>query len=502
MSVNLLQQLNTIPNPGGIGVPVTQYTTDLQKVLTAQLTGVSTSELATLSGTQTALTSLQSALSAFQNASNTLASTLTWNPVNVTNSNSAVIAVSATAGALNSNYTIAVTQLAQAQVNVATAGHQSSATASSTLASGSLSITPSGQSGVTISITSGESLSAIAAAVNNATTAVQASVINTGSSSTPYELMFQSTQTGLSNSFTLSDSATSTGASQLSASTATVTAQNAAATIDGSINVQSQTNTFSNAIPDVTFTALQSGGTSSVQISQNTSSVIQSVQSWMSAYNSLIDLIHSGTAYTPASGNTAASVGPLFSDGVTNQLLFELPNSLNQSVGSGTISALAQIGIVTDPTTGHLEFQPSAGFQAGGAPLQNGQTLFTQALTSNQNAVESFFGVVSGITSSSAYPVSGLLGNVSTMLSRYGTIAGSGEIGTELTSISAQQTSISNYLTTVNQQITAQVQNFAAQLNALNTALAHSQSQMSLLSSLMGGGGSSASSSSSAPAIP
>ena len=487
-----MQQLNTISNPGGGGVPVTQYVQEYQAVLTQQLESTPKQELSTLSTQQSALTALQSALNQFQSATQTLASLQAWTPVTVASSSSAFSAT-AQAGAQPATYSIGVTQLAQSQFSVATVG-QTTESGSSSITAGSLTVTSLNGGAATVSITAGESLDSIAAAINqnSATTDVSASIINSGSGSTPYYIALQSTQTGAQYGFSLSSSTSSTYLSTNFGfpSTPNQAAQNAQITVDNSVNLSSSSNTFTSAIPNVTLTVSQPTSTAgTLTIAQNQSAIVGAVQTWMKSYNSLIDLVHKDTAYTPGTGTTPGTSGPLFNDPNAAGVLAQLPAALNMVQGSGVQNSLASVGIVLDPNTGHLEFQPAGGFGSTGGTLQDGQTMFTNALQSNASAVQQLFGVVQNAGASSAIPTTGVLGSVTTTLSEF--VGGGGQTGTiqsELTGIQSQQTNLNSYITQLDQMISQNVANFTKQLNALNASLAQSQSQMQMLAALMGGG--------------
>lgn len=501
---SILQQLNSIPNPGGIGLPIQQYASTLQSALTNSLESVTNNEISVVTASQNALTSLQSALAQFQSATDALASSQSWSTPNVLSSNPAAVSATASPGALPATYTIAVGQLATSQVNFSLSGMQASASTTSSLTGGTIDITPA-STGVTlaVTVTSGESLDAIAQAINAVSTLVQASIVDTGSGSTPYDLIFQSTQTGSLSAFTLTDGAGSTlVSSQLDASTPTQLAQNAIATLDGSISIQSSSNTFSTAIPNVTFTALQANTTATLSITSDTSSVVSNVQTWMNSYNSLVDLLSADTAYTPPTTTLAAQTGALFTDINAHGLISQLPSTAESDVGNNAMyQDLAAVGIVLDPTTGHLEFQSTTSFDGAGGTQQAGQTLFMNALNSNPSAVQSLFGVVPNSSTANAIPASGMLGNMWTLVNGYGTIAGTGSIGEELTSMTSQLKSLNSYLQTTNQQIQQQVSDFTSQLSQLNATMARTQAQMQTVLALIGGTGSSGSSGSSTPVL-
>ena len=514
-SINLLQQLNTIPNLGGTGLPVQQYATEMQSVLTAQLEQVPDSQLSTLSTTQNALTSLQPALQQLQSATQTLASSLSWNSINLSTTGTGFTATSS-AGAQPSSYSVMVNGLSAAQWNTATVS-LSTSTGSSTLTGGTFQIIPASTSALTgtatITVTSGESLSSIATAVNDntAVTGDVAAIIDTNGG---YELSFQDTNAGSTNTFTVTDISGNVISGQLGV-TLTAAAQDASITLDGSMTLTSSSNQFTNAIPNVTINVSQAGSSGTLLLSQDSNSALSAVQTWMNAYNSVISTVKTDTAYTPptTSGqNSQAQTGPLFTDPVATGLLSQLPNAVNSFMGSSSsgtqdsvYQSLAQIGIVVDPNTGKLQFQSSSGFASSASSgtasfngsLPSGQTMFTNAMQQNPAAVQQLFGVIQTTSLSAETPTSGILGQVNSMLNEFlGSGNNNGVISNELSSISLQQKQINQYLAQLNQMIANNVQNFTTQLNNLNASLQQSSAQMKQITALINGATSSSSSSS------
>ena len=487
---SLLQSINTISTPGGTGLPVTTYSQELQKALQLQLLTQPQNQITNLQNQQSALYSLQSALNNLQNATNTLAASQNWSDVTATSSNTNDYTITVNAGAQPSIYSIDIQNLAQNQIDV---GATSSFTAtSSTISTGTFIIEVSGTSTTSVTVTidsSNNTLQGLVNLINEDTyqTDVAAGLINTGSG---YELSLSSTQTGLNYAFSI----TGTAVSQFGfPATATVSATNASMQVDG-ITVTSQNNSFVNAIPNVTINAIATG-TGNVTLSSDSTSIVNNVQTWMNAYNSVIDLIKTDTAYTaPATNGQSATSGPLFNDVVANTLNSSLPSTLMQTFTNtynSTINSLASVGIVIDPTTGHLEFQPSSGFGIGtNVSLPDGKSTFTNALSNNSQAVQNlFYGLTNTGTLTSATANSGVLGSLTKMLNSYliGSNGQTAAISSDISSINQQQDNINNYITLLNQQITSQVTNFTTQLNQLNAAMQQSQFQQSQLKSLIGG---------------
>lgn len=508
MSTNLMQQLNSIPNVGGGGIPVQQYTSTMKQVLTAQMTAEPNSELSTLSTTTNALDSLQSALQQLQTATQSLTSSQSWESINATSSNTSAFTVTASGGALPGNFSVTNISTAQNQIDVAQ-NTQTSTTGTTTLTGGTFNIfaavasgTGSSQTWVatgtalaTITVTAGESLSDIVTAVNKYTSSSHVQAFLLGNS-----LAFESTQSGASGAFTLTDTGGGNLVSSQLGMKQTQPPADASITLAGT-TVTSSTNTFSNVIPGVTITVQQSGTSGTLNLTQDTSNAQKNVQNWMNAYNNVVDLLNKDTLYTPAQNGNPAQSGPLIGDATATGLLSQLPNSV-VSVISGVqskVDALSKIGIVLDPNTGHLEFQSSSGFTINGktvsSDLKPGTTTFQDALSSNLSDVENLFGVFQTSTLTSAIPTTGILGQLNDTLNQYlGSGSNKGVIPTELKSISDQQKSINKYLQQINQMIANQVSDFTSQLNQLNASLQQTQAQMQTISALFGGSASSQSS--------
>lgn len=508
MSFNPLQAINTISNPGGVGLPVTQYTQAMQQALEQELTVKPQQQIDTLQTSESALSDLQTALQTFQTATQTLASSQNWNSVTATSSDTSAFTATTAAGAQVGSYSISVTSLAGYQTSIQTANLQSSASGTSTLSAGTLTLTPvsgSSNSSATINVTSGESLESISQAINadTSSTGVQAQVLDTANG---YALSLSSSQTGADNGFTISDTVSGSSSSQFGFTNES-TATNADMTIDGQ-SFTSSTDSFSNAIPNVVINVSQlvsSSQSATLTIASNPSSSVTAVKTWMDAYNTLINLLHKDTSYQAGSGSSSApTTGPLFTDVNANNLLSQLPSTLNAviSTSSSAVNSLSSIGIVVNPTNGNLQFQSSSGYSFAGSTftgtLQSGQTMFENAMTSNPQAVEQLFGVVQ-INASTAIPQAGsILGNMNATLNTY--LVGSDNqvspLQSDINSLQAQQQNIQSYLTQVNSQIQQQVDDFTKQLNQLNLAMQQSQSQMQQLAALMGGSSSSSASSS------
>lgn len=140
--------------------------------------------------------SFNSQLSSLQTTANALNDPATYKTISASSSNSAVAAVSTAVGATPGNYSLTVTQLAQAQKVV-----------SSSIASGSTALGKTGSftlNGKTIQVNSTDALTDVAVKINAAKSGVSATVVNVGPNDS--RLTLTSNQTGKANTIAASDS--------------------------------------------------------------------------------------------------------------------------------------------------------------------------------------------------------------------------------------------------------------------------------------------------------
>lgn len=279
-------------------------------------------------------------------------------------------------------YQVSVAQLSQVQKTV-TRGFSSNT--SSMLGTGTVKV-----NGTTINVNAGNnSLIGFAQAVNAVanTTGVRASIINDGTGSNPYHLVFtgKDSSTSFDVETSLFDGGLPPQEIDLQADEAQK-AQKAMAYIDG-IAVFSNTNTISSAISGVTITlngvdAETSPGnptpeeqagdvdfwlwadpptfaSKTLKIEADTGAVKEKVTSFVSAYNEAMEWILSGyeefggTSTVPeveeGSGEEASLGSVLRGDPTINSMKRQLQNVLTESINnSGDFRILSEIGISTN----------------------------------------------------------------------------------------------------------------------------------------------------------
>ena len=274
--------------------------------------------------------------------------------------------------AISGSYDISVAQLSQVQKNISEGW---SSNTEALLGTGTFTV-----NGTNISITdSNNSLLGLAEAINEIsdTTGVTASIINDGSETDPYHLVF--TGVDSSTSFTISSDLEDEDTNPIAFSTTQAqTAQQAVAFIDG-IKVVSSTNTIGSAISGITldlnelsetsYTGTAEAGvdawdwadppvyvSNQMRVEPDTDSLKEKVTTFVSSYNKAMNWILSGyeefggaTTSTDEDGTEEELLGSVLrGDASINSIKRGLQSILSTTVNtSGSLSVLSQLGITT-----------------------------------------------------------------------------------------------------------------------------------------------------------
>jgi len=309
-----------------------------------------------------------------QSAADALTSATTWQAMAVTSSSSTVSA-SATAGAQAGNFTFDVTQVA---------GYQSSVFAntvsstSATVVSGGTQVTITSGSGSPVTIDTGDgSLGAVVAGINKSNSGVQATAVQI--SPGQYKLQLTSSSTGANAAFSVS------GLDSLGAMQNTSTARDAQITVGAGTAAQytisSSTNTFSNAIPNMTFTVSQLATGVTLQTSPDSSGIADKVQAMVDAANSVLTEIGNDTAYDSQKQQASVLTGDMTAESLRNNILSAVGSMLGNGTSATTVGlSLTKDGQVTfdrdvfetafdaDPASVQSAFMPAGAF----TPAQSG----------------------------------------------------------------------------------------------------------------------------------
>ncbi len=320
---------------GAEQAPKQQQITNEQKAATVQLSAVGS--------VKTALEAYQAAITKLNNAS-------AFNGLSASSSQEKNIKVTLGDGASSGKYVLEVSNLATAsKVTTAMNADGASGKANSTDEDQTLTINQSGKS-YDVVIPGGATLQQVRETINTQLSA-QGISANVLSDSNGARLVLTSTTMGDGTDITLSgDSELATGYDKGKAPT------NAKYSIDG-IEMSSNTNKITSAISGVTLDLLDTIDTTkptTITVASNTDTLKTSVQSFVSAYNTLMTAINTQTKVTATGDASTTTAAALTGDASMRQLVDSLRSELVNGSGAGTMTSLAQMGITTDQKTGLL----------------------------------------------------------------------------------------------------------------------------------------------------
>lgn len=283
--------------------------------------------LATTQSETSALQEINTALASLSTSAKSFADGSTWSQLSGTSSSSAVT-VKASSSAIPASFSLTVDQTASAARTTITAAMLAGAPGTTFSLTGN---------GTTVPVDSGGSLSTLASAINATTkaTGVQAQLVH---STTGDVLLLNSTATGSAAGFSLTNSDTSPFAS--------ATGSDALVTINGTTQVTSSSNTFTNLMPgiDVTLGAdATNTTTTSITVAADGASRATAMKAFISQLNDVLSQISSTTAYgtiTPGKASTGGGVLP--GDSTLRAVADQLVNTIfpggTQSMGTYGVS--------------------------------------------------------------------------------------------------------------------------------------------------------------------
>ncbi|MGJ7535793.1 MULTISPECIES: flagellar filament capping protein FliD [unclassified Variovorax] len=363
---------------------------------------------------------IQSALSTLQTAAKKLGDPTLFQSVTGTPTVSGILSASATDVSAAGNYTIDVSQLAQAQT-VITAGQVDTKTA---IGNGKITIDFGAITGGTLNATTGQytgatftadasqtaksitidptnnTLEGIRNAINGASAGVTATIVNDGSGS-PNRLVLTSTQTGEKSSMRISvdgDAALQNLLNNDPAGTQnlkqTAAAQNAKLNVNG-IDVTSASNTVKEAIQGATLTLVNTGKTG-LSMKENTAGVKTAINDFVKAYNSLQSTAKTLTSYDADTNTAAALVG----DSTLRNLQTRIRQALTtpQAGGTNDMKVLTEIGVA---------------FQKDGTLAVDSDKL-DKALADNLKGVANLFSSATGSTAGYGKQIDAMVDDLNT----------------------------------------------------------------------------------------
>jgi flagellar hook-associated protein 2 len=399
-----------------------------------------------------ALGALKSALSTFQGTFGAIDTATNFNAEVANTSDDSVFTATADAGAVLGNYSVSVSQLAQAQQLVSKTFTGDGGT---TVGTGSLKVSL-GALSFNVTIGSAQSsLSSIATAINSAAgnPGVSATVINGTDGA---HLVLQSAQSGANNTIKVEETDGGTGLSSVtydSTNTANytqlATAQDASFSISG-IPHTSSSNTVTDALAGVTLTltgttatGTGAGSTAQLSIASDTSTITTNVQAFVDGYNALVKAITPLDSYDQTTGTAGPMLGDAALSGIQNQIRSSLYSIVN--TGSPVYNTLASVGITT---------------QSDGS-LKLDTTKLQTALATAPTAVSKLFSGATGVANTLNNVINDALGSGGVLTNRSATLV------KQENSLTQQTTDLNSQMTALTASLTQQY----AQLNALLSSL-------------------------------
>ncbi len=260
---------------------------------------------------------------------------------------------SASSAAIAGTHTIVVNSLA-----ATSSGYLTGTTSATDALSGSISIAVGTGAAQTVNVSSSnDTLSGLAAAINNASIGVTASIITDSSGS---RLSLVSGTSGAGGDLTVDTSNltdTTTGATL--GYTSPIAGKDASLVVDG-ISVSSASNTVSTVIPGVTFQLLAPSPVTSgtpetvqVQIVNDTASVTSALDQFVSDYNSVVSAIN-----FQESNTSSGTPEPLFGTPTLSLLQQQILGSINSTSPSGSLDPIAN---ASDTLSGSLSITAGSG---------------------------------------------------------------------------------------------------------------------------------------------
>lgn len=332
---------------------------------------------------------VKAALDALKNPSD-------FNSFTAASSQGTAVAAKITGSASLATHEVTVQKLAQGQRSVSSGFVAGQALNGAGSSSFTLGFTVAGvvQSNITVTNPTPEG---VVSAINNANLSVKASLLNTGSGATPWQIVLQG-PTGVTNSFSLtSTSSVSLGFAFAAPGSTTLpnrVAENAELTVNG-IALSRSTNQVTDAISGVTLDLLNTtSGTATVAVNRAPSSVKEKIKSVVSAYNDLQAIID---ASLDKNSTVEKLGGSLVGDSVARNIRTMVKQIVMPDVSSGIsandpITNLRQLGLFVDRDN-QLKFASLKEQAPAGQTLLNvgDESVLNKALAERFDDVAAFF---------------------------------------------------------------------------------------------------------------
>ena len=343
-----------------------------------------TADKNTLQSKLTEYGSLTDKLLALQSAGDALRLPTAFDRSSTTVSDQTALTASASSAATPGSYLVRVTQLAQSHQITNKAATAVSSPTTDIVSGASATFTFRIGTGIDQTVTLGGSatLEDLRTGINDLGAGVTASIINTGSDTTPaYRVILTATASGASNGVTIVADGTTLdfangggtgGVDTLQA------AQDAIAILgdptQNPVTLQRSSNVITDAIPGVSLALTKTTGTSavSVNVTHDNGAVKDNIKKFVAAFNDIVTLVNKDTAYDVTTKTGAL----LYNESTVKGFVSQIRQALSAPVGGLTIYGSAgEIGFKTN--------------RDGTITLEDAK--LDSALSTNYNAVKSLF---------------------------------------------------------------------------------------------------------------
>jgi flagellar hook-associated protein 2 len=374
-----------------------------------------------------------------------------------TSSDSSVVTAVNTGDTSNASYSISnITSLAAPASETSLAGYANLTTAAVS-STGSVNLVY-GVNTYNITLTpQTNNLNGLVTAINKLNVGVNASVITTGTGTTPDYLTLSASSSG-QTTLQLQDVPAPGGPSAppVNLISATNQGSNSAFDLNG-LPVSTSSNVINGVIPGLTFTLLgTTSGSQTVQLSlaPDATGLSSALQNFAQSYNALA---------TQVSGQVGTGAGAL----AGNSLVYELSSDLQQvssyrpsGSGLGSIASLAELGLTFADGTGQITFDPSVVAGLSGTQLKDAFTFLGSATSG--------FGSLAGVFTQLGDPTAGL-------------------IVQQEASDDAQNTTLTDKINTLTTQIASFQANLTARLTTADEAVSELQNQLTSVNATLQG---------------
>jgi len=275
-----------------------------------------------------AFVSLAGIVSALQAPVTSLTNATGFSNVSATSSDDSIATISMGDDGSVGQYEVSISHLAKAQVTKSTSGFSAPTAVAAT--GGSLSFTINGSTTTAINITADTKLNDLKQKINDQHSGVMASIVNDG---TNYKLVITSRATGEDNGFTINNTLANSGGTAVTFAGNAQDAQNALFNVNG-IDIESASNTVTDAIPGGTITLLKAGDTT-VNVKNDYTSIKDNIKTVVAQYNKLRQF-----------NSQQSQGGALSGDPVLREILSDARTVLLTGAANGVrYSYLSEIGI-------------------------------------------------------------------------------------------------------------------------------------------------------------